>query len=354
MIEDEGGDEGERRQLRAGHVLPVRAGGPDPPTRGQARGPRWRSTSHGFYVPVDTPADDVDQRIVEASVVVPPRCAINGWANLRWRGGRWFDGRDRMGTMLPVDVVVSTHDIRPQRGIRPGGESFRPGWVTWVDGLPLIDAAYAVSFVMRYADSVLGAATALSLAAYNDLVSVDEVSDWLTPGQNGMTGVPQAREAIGWAEENVWAPDELWVSWVWQALAGMPRPLCNVPVFDRSGRHVATPDLLDPVAGVAGEYDGGHHLDAEQRGRDVRREGLVRHHGLEVVTATKRDRPDPRHLLARLHDAYHRASHRPRADRTWTIDPPTWWTPSLTVEQRRALTPDQRRRLLGHREIVRR
>jgi hypothetical protein len=344
MTDDRRGD------LRAGKVLPVRADPANGPSENQVRGPRWRRTSQGYYVPSSVSADDVDQRIVEASVVVPTNCAINGWANIRWRGGRWFDGRSPAGDQLPVDIVTSTRDIRKQPGIQPGGESFNPTWVTWVDGLPLIDERYAVAFMMRYAGGVRDAANVLSLAAYNDIVSVQDVSDWLTPGQNGMTGVPQAREAVGWAEENVWSPQELPMSLVWQIEAERPRPLCNRPVFDlATGRHIATPDLIDPDVGVAGEYEGPTHLDRAQRDRDVRREGDLRAHDLEVVTMTGADRGNRSHFIGRLHDAYRAAERKPRSERTWTIVPPTWWVPVHTVEQRRALTDEQRARFLRHR-----
>ena len=54
----------------AGLVRPVRV---DPtgitgPTPHQARGPSWRRTSHGFYVPAGTGSDLPEQRILEASV----------------------------------------------------------------------------------------------------------------------------------------------------------------------------------------------------------------------------------------------------------------------------------------------
>lgn len=334
--------------LREGFTRPVRLGG-DGPTRQQARGPRWRRTSQGFYVPSSVPADDVDQRIVEASVMVPARCGLTGWADLRWRGGRWFDGVTPSGDQRPVDVVVSSHTIRPQRGIAVSGEAFDPDLVEWVDGLPLLDARYAVCFCMRYARSWREAAIELSKAAYDDLVSVEEVASFLTPGQNTMTGVPQARRAVAWAEENIWSPQELAASLVWQVDADRPRPLCNRAIFDLDGRHVATPDLLDPVAGVAGEYDGPVHLERGQRDRDLRREGDLRHHDLEMVVMTAPDLHDPTAFIGRLHDAYRRAERRPRSDRTWTIEPPPWWVPTDTVARRRALSDEQRRRLLAHR-----
>ena len=67
--------------LPPGLVLPVRCG-PGGPSRKAARGPHWRRTSHGFYVPASVTDDDVRQRIVEASVLVPPGGAITGWAAL--------------------------------------------------------------------------------------------------------------------------------------------------------------------------------------------------------------------------------------------------------------------------------
>lgn len=341
----------EVRLLREGFVVPLRVGGGGP-TRKRARGPHWRRTSQGFYAPSTAPTDDVDQRIVEASVVVPPRCGINGWASLRWRGGRWFDGQTPSGGQRPVDVVVSTHDIRPQPGIAVGGESFNPALVEWVDGLPVLDARYAVAFCMRYSRSWREAAIELSKAAYNDLVSVQEVTEFLTPGQNGMTGVPQARRGLGWAEENVWSPQELAGSIVWQVEADRPRPRCNQAIFDLTGRHVATPDLLDADAGVGGEYDGPVHLDRPQRDKDLRRDGALRHHDLEIVYMTAPDLHDPRHFIGRLHDAYRRAARRPVTDRTWTIEPPPWWVPTETVEQRRALTAEQRTRFLAHRSVA--
>lgn len=334
--------------LRAGCTRPVRLGPPGP-TRQQARGPRWRRTSHGFYVPSSVSADRVGQRIVEASVVAPPGCGVSGWASLRWRGARWFDGVLPGGELRPVDLVVSTRTIRPQPGLAICEEAFDPRLLEWVDGVPVLDPRYSVSFCMRYAPTWRHAAADLSMATHDDLVSVDEVSAFLTPGQNGMTGVPQARKAVGWGVENAWSPAEVMMAILWEHDGAFPRPLLNRPVFDLAGRHVATPDLLDPVAGVAGEFDGPTHLDRARRDRDLRRDGDLRHHDLEVVYMTGPDLVDPRRFLGRLADAYRRAARRPTADRSWTVEHPAWWTPTETVEQRRALTPDQRRRFLRRR-----
>ncbi|MCW2816617.1 MAG: hypothetical protein JWN84_4072 [Nocardioides sp.] len=334
--------------LRQGFVLPVRAGRDGGPSRKQARGPRWRRTSHGFYVPSSVSSDDVDQRIVEASVLVPPRHAVTGWAALRWQGGRWFGGLSPSGRRLPITICVGTHDIRRQPGIEVSGEGPSSALVRLVDGVPVMDARAAVSFEMRYAASVRLALVELEKAVDDDLVSIAEMEEFLAT-QNGWTGIPRARDAMPWAQENSWSPQEVHLRWVWEVEAGLPRPRCNAPVFLLSGTHVATPDLLDPETGVFGEYDGEVHLDRETRDRDLRREAALRDLGLEGAVMTAADRIDPSRFVTRLRSAYARARRRPAAGRGWTVEPPAWWTPTETVAQRRALTVEQRRRFLRHR-----
>lgn len=338
---------GPPRQLRSGLVLPVRVG-PDGPTRAQARGPGWRGTSHGFYVPSSVPTDDVQQRIVETSVLVPPSCAITGWAALAWVGARWFTGIDGAGNRIPVPIVVGTRDIRTQSGITVSAEGFDPALIHWVDGVPVTDPRYAVSYLMRYAPSDRHAVIELEKAAYDDLVSVEEMSEFFAR-QNGWTGVPRGRGALPWASENVWSPQEGWMLDIWERRAGYRRPLANQPVFDLEGRHLGTPDLIDPVAGVLGQYNGSGHLESTQNYLDLRKEGVFRAAGLEPVTMVGGDIPDPRYFIQRLDTAYRAARSRPASLRRWTIEQPPWWIDTSTVAARRALTPDQRRRLLRYR-----
>ncbi len=275
--------------------------------------------------------------------------AITGWAALHWRRARWFTGIDPHGMPRPVEIVISTHDIRPRDGLFLSGEAVHVELRGEVDGVRMVDPRVAVSYLMRYAPSTRAAARELSMAAYDDIVSIEEMSEFLTPGQNALTGVPQARAAVPLATENCWSPPELDLVMTWVLDAGRPMPLCNAPLFDLSGRHVATPDVFDPVAGVAGEYEGAVHLDRAVRAGDVRREGVLRAHGVEVVTMVADDRHAPGAFVARLADAYRRAERSPAADRRWTVTPPRWWVPTTTVDQRRALTPDQRARFLRYR-----
>lgn len=330
--------------------MPVRVdpAGITGPTPNQARGKQWRRTGPGLYVPADVDRERPEQRIVEAAELLPGYGGVTGWAALRWQGGRWFDGRDQ-GGRRERDVVLATMiHARKHEGLRFSEERLSHPEITMVDGLPLTIPARSVLFEARYAASLRQAVRFIDLAAYDDLVSLAECYAYL-PHLNGWTGVPQAREALAMADENCWAPTEVDMRIAWTVLGGYPRPLCNRPVFTKDGRFLGTPDLLDPEAGVVGEYDGAHHLDAAQRSVDVRREALFRSVGLQYVTMLAPDLADPSHFLWRLDDAYCRALFLPRRDRQWTLERPNWWVSTDTVDQRRSLTESQRARLLAHR-----
>jgi hypothetical protein len=81
----------------------------------------------------------------------------------------------------------------------------------------------------------------------------------------------------------------------------------------------------------------------------VRREERFRAHGLEYLTVLADDHADPVGLVARLHATYDRAASIPSSRKRWTLTQPPWWVDTTTVEARRGLTEEQRRRLLRHR-----
>ena len=201
-----------------------------------------------------------------------------------------------------------------------------------------------VLFVSEYRKAVIAA----DMAAYSDLVSADEAWTYAL-AHPGWTGVPQARKAALLIDENSWSPRETALRLVWIIDAQLPPPLTNRPIFDLEGNLVGTADLLDPVSGLLGEYDGPTHLSRAQRSRDVGRLERLRDHGLEPVVVLAPDMADRALVARRLHAGLERATRIPSARRTWTVVPPPWWRPTHTVTLRRALAAEDRRRLLAHR-----
>lgn len=319
------------------------------PTRGEAYGPSWRRTGHGLFVPASADADSVEQRIVEASAVLPPDGAVTGWAALRWCGAMWFGGLLGDATSRrPVTVLTDCGVIRPRPGIRVSSEHQRFGEIVDVDGLPVTIPTRSTLFEMRYSGSLTSAVLAGDMALHSDLVSRAELQgDASTLGT--WTGIPLVREALPWLDENSWSPQESRLRMMWVLEAGLPRPSSNLPVFDLEGRHVGTPDLIDPVAGVVGEYEGVVHLDARQRGTDVRHEQSYRDLGLEYFAVVASDWRSELRLVARMRSAYARAARMPVSARRWTVEPPPWWVRTDTVARRRALSARDRERLLRYR-----
>jgi hypothetical protein len=215
-------------------------------------------------------------------------------------------------------------------------------------GLRITTAMKSLFLELRYAASEDEAVQFADMAAYDDLVSQDEVLAFVSLNP-GWTGIDLARLGGGDMDENAWSPLEVTMRRVWEHVAERPRPWCNRPVFDLDGNHIGTPDLIDPVAGVLGEYNSALHLQGERRLKDVEREARFRAAGLECVEMLTGDLSNPFPFIGRLRDAYTRAARIPVADRRWTVEPPSWWVSTFTVEQRRALTSDQRERLLGYR-----
>jgi hypothetical protein len=337
-------------------VAPVRIDptGETGPTRGQAAGPHWRQTSQGLYVPAHVERT-VEQRIVEAAALLTRHGAVTGWAALRWCNARWFDGLAADGRELPIDLALSnTTRLRPRAGIEWCRERWDPADVVVIDGVPVTLPVRSTAFAMRYADGLWKAVTALDMAAYDDLVSIEEVAAYVgcAPrfGLSSWTGVGQAREAIALASENSWSPREVWMRLVWEREAGLPRPLMNQPVFDLQGRLIGTPDLLEPLSGTVGQYDSALHLEGRQRARDVLRDERYREVGLETFSVVTGE--SSRSVASRMQAVHRRASARSEDPRRWSIRPPAWWTATVTVEQRRALSESERERLLRHRRAA--
>ena len=326
---------------RAGVVTPVRV---DPtggrgPTRKAVRGPRWRRVGRGWYVDSGADSGCLDQRIIEAMAGMPEEAAVTGWAALAWQQARWFSGRRGDGQLLPVPVALPDNRITRQRhGAAPTEDWLFDDDVMTVDGLRITVPHRSVTYETRRARSLVQAVRVIDMAAYDDLVDLEALEAYV--GRLiCRQGVRLTRKAVPLADENVWSPMETDLRLCWRAVFPEAPLLCNPPVFDSSGRHLFTPDVLDPEAGVAGEYHGRVHEQDGNRRRDLDKDAAYRDHGIELAEMMSGDRRDTHSFEVRLRAAYDRARRRTPSS-SWTLDQPAWWVDTSTVARRRALTAE--------------
>jgi hypothetical protein len=301
------------------------------PTRHQAAGSRYRQTSPGLYVPADVDAAVVEQRILEQGSRIRTYGAVTGWAALRWRGARFFDGTDGGTTVLPVPIVVGQQKLRPDPRVSMSQAQIAPSEWTHTGGIRCATVQRALFDEMRTAPGVRRAVIAMEKASAAKLISVRLMSLYVVE-RSGWTGVEQVRAALALACDRSRSPQETALRLVWQLDAGLRTPLCNVPVFSTSGKLLGVPDLLDVEAGMLGEYDGEDHKAGERHRRDVARELLFRDHGLEYFTVVGGDLLQRSAVVDRIHNTRARAAFVPPGERRWTLTPPAWWVPEESLD----------------------
>lgn len=300
--------------------------GRDGPTRNQARGPRWRGTSTGRYVPSSVDGTGVHQRVLEQGSRVRSWGAVTAWASLRWQGASFFEGMDHAtGELLPVPLVIGSGGLRPDPRVSISFEQLAPDERHAVDGLSATVVPRALFDEVRRHGRLRQAIVDIEMTIAAGLLTLDDFRNYVW-GRNGWTGVALVREAMGLAGLGCRTPQEVRMVLTWMWDAQLPRPLANVPVFDLAGNLIAIPDLLDVDAGCVGEYQGAHHKDGSRHRADVARQQALRDHGLEHFEVVGGDLGDRALVVRRMHAARGRSLFLPPGERRWTLQQPPWWS----------------------------
>lgn len=308
--------------------VPIDPTGRTGPTRHQARRGRWRRTAFNLYVPSDTDATRVEQRIVEQAGRAGPDGAVTGWAALRLWGAAFFDGTTSDGSRLPVSLV-SPHHLTPTAESTTSRARIGARWN--IAGVPVVGPAVALYAEIQRRAELRSAVAAIDMACAAPVTSKARFASWLSTCAGSRS---LASSALALASELAVSPPEVATRLVWVLDAGWPEPLVNSDVFDLEGRFLGRPDLLDPTTGVYGEYDGALHRSRERHRADVDRHDRLQRHGLEQFVIVAGDGPEVQ--LARMRSARERAIARPAAERRWTLQRPDTYPPLLTAEEKLA------------------
>ncbi len=304
------------------------------PTPGQARGPGWRSTSYGFYVPAGVDATIPEQRIMEQSVRLPPGGAVTGWAGLRMRRATFFDGLGPDGrTRFPVPLAVGRGSkVRGDDLVRLSREPLEPDGIESIRGVPCAEVRRSLFDEMRRQRDLREAVVAMDMAAAALLTSVRRMREFWRAHRSWRRSSLVA-QALDLASEDSRSPQETRLRLVWILDAGLPQPLVNQPVWDLDGNLLGIADLLDEEAGLVGEFDGADHRSATRHTHDLQRQYAFERHGLEVVRITGLDVPQRARVRERIHFHRARALRLPAERRAWTLVAPAGREPRQTLDE---------------------
>lgn len=143
---------------------------------------------------------------------------------------------------------------------------------TWLDCAEFIPVTHLVAM----GDDIL----------HRELASHADLRDMVRWGR-GRRGIAKARQAIDILDGAAESPGES-LSRATLVLGGIPRPECNVDIFD-DGQWIAQADMAWRRQRVIAEYDGIVHLPEEQRRKDAARRNLLTDNGWIQFVFTARD-----------------------------------------------------------------
>lgn len=318
----------------SGLVRPVRIDpdGVSGPTRGRAQGPRYRGLGSGWYVDASAP-DLPEQRILEESVKLPPDAAVTGWAALRLRRGGFFDGLEPDGrTKMPVPFVVPPHcKSRGKPGVALSREPLEAHEVTRIEGIRCTSPERAVFDEMRRRGDVRESVVVGDMAAAALITSIARLTRyWRT--HRSWRRATLVEQAIALMSEDSRSPQETRFRQVWVLDAGLPPPLVNQPIWNRSRQLLGIADLLDEASGLVGEFDGADHRKIRRHTDDLARQQRFEQVGLEVCRVTGLDLLRRALVVERIHFRRSQALWLPADRRAWTVNPPPTWDPPQSLD----------------------
>jgi uncharacterized protein DUF559 len=199
------------------------------------------------------------------------------------RSAGWLRGLDLPPTD-PVDVIVRDGHSSGRAGVRIQRATLMSGDVVRLRGFP-VTSALRTAIDLGRRRPLVEAVIALDMALHKRLVSLIELESFLEANR-GVNGIAKLRRAVDRSEPQAQSPMETRLRLL-LVLAGLPRPVAQVPLHDRSGNFIGRPDLYYPAHRLGLEYDGGTHRDSLVD--DNRRQNRLLNAGYRLLRFTAAD-----------------------------------------------------------------
>jgi hypothetical protein len=286
----------------------------------EAAGPLWRSPYRGVHLWSATDTGLPLQRALDAAGLVPPDGALGGWAAAQIGGVSELDGR--IGDeLLPVLLCLPPH-LRRRRGpgVRPLRSPIDPDDVIDLAGVR-VTVPVRTAFDLARTGPLLQGVTALDVLGRGRPEFLEAVRGYAEARPRWL-GVPRVRVALRLATPMARSPRETAFRLFWLQDCHLPAPEVNATVRSGDGHLLGLGDLLDPVTGLLGEYDGAGHRAETQHALDNAREEDFEDAGLTVVRVSNPDLGRFRsRTRLRLVSGWRRAQRTPRGSWAWEPGP---------------------------------
>ena len=257
-------------------------------SRDVLRGRRFAHAGRDLYVPTTALPQSLVDRCRALSLVIPDDVAFSHQTAamlhglpvpLRLEQADVVHVTRARDDIPPSRIAVVSHEMElpPEHVVRRQGLRVTSPARTFVDlanGLRLAE-------LVALGDVIVGSQLATR-------AQLTRVVAWA----RGRRGVTRARRALPLLDGRAESPPESYVR-VWLSLCRLPTMVPQLQIRDRRGRPFARVDLGNERYRVVGEYEGAHHRDKEQFGRDVARRAALADAGWEVVQVESESLADP-------------------------------------------------------------
>jgi hypothetical protein len=226
---------------------------------------------------LETGLDPRLDRIHAALAVAPVDAVLSGWAAAVVQGvpSDFLDGTWDGKTLMPVDFSVPGKDgARRRRGVRLRWSTVpAESTVTYQTRL-MTNGLRTTVDLARWSRTPARALAAVDLALRHGLTTAPELRAFLSLMKRRQ-GMPLARAAAGVGTTDAESPKESELRYYWLA-SGLPPPIVNAWIYDLRGTCLGRVDLLEPVSGYVGEFNGHWHEMWDRPELDARRNAGLR------------------------------------------------------------------------------
>jgi len=257
-------------------------------------------------------------RIHAALVVAPADAVLSGWAAAVLHGvpSDFLDGTWDGKAMMPVEFSVPAKDgARQRRGVRLRWSTVPREHTVNYQGRPVTSSLRTAVDLARWSRTPARALAAVDLSLRHGLATAQELQAFL-PMMKRRQGMPLVRATVRVGTVDAESPKESELRYYWLE-SGLPPPIVNAWIYDLRGVCMGRVDLLEPVSGYVGEFNGHWHEMWDRPALDATRNAGLQSLNLTLNEFTRFDVGGTGQCLLeqRLLSGYAKAQQRdPRHD----------------------------------------